>query len=154
MFPKKIDKMGNLLKNIVIIGIIFAIPVIILIPFLLNNNYSILYSMIIIYPNGLLMVAIAIQFLKMFKSLEMNKPFTQKNVDILKKTGFLSFAMSLLWIIDLLIMVFIIKNTYINYIIVLLFLFILFFGVGIALWTLSLLWLQATEYKEENDLTI
>lgn len=154
MFPKKIDKMGNLLKNIVIIGIIFAIPVIILIPFLLNNNYSILYSMIIIYPNGLLMVAIAIQFLKMFKSLEMNKPFTHKNVDILKKTGFLSFAMSLLWIIDLLIMVFVIKNTYINYIIVLLFLFILFFGVGIALWTLSLLWLQATKYKEENDLTI
>ena len=149
MFPKKIDKMGNLLKNIVIIGIIFAVPVITLIPFLLNNNYSILYSMIIIYPNGLLMVAIAIQFLKMFKSLEMNKPFTHKNVDILKKTGFLSFAMSLLWI-----MVFIIKNTYINYIIVLLFLFILFFGVGIALWTLSLLWLQATEYKEENDLTI
>ena len=79
---------------------------------------------------------------------------SSKNVDILKKTGFLSFAMSFLWIIDLLIMVFIIKNTYINYIIVLLFLFILFFGVGIALWTLSLLWLQATEYKEENDLTI
>lgn len=154
MFPKEIDKMGNILKNIVIIGIVFAIPVIILIPFLLNNNYSIFYSMMIVYPNGLLMIAIAIQFLKMFKSLEKNQPFTLQNVDILKKTGFLSFIMSVLWIIDLLIMLFIIKNTYINYIIVLLFLFILFFGVGIALWTLSLLFSQATKYKEENDLTI
>ena len=76
------------------------------------------------------------------------------SINILKKTGFLSFIMSGLWIIDLLIMMFIIKNTYINYIIVLLFLFILFLGVGIALWTLSLLFSQATKYKEENDLTI
>ena len=154
MFPKEIDKMGNFLKIIVIIGIVFSIPVIILIPFLLSNNYSILYSMLIVYPNGLLMIGIAIQFLKMFRSLEKNQPFTLDNVNILKKTGFLSFIMSGLWIIDLLIIIFIIKNTYINYIIVLLFLFILFFGVGIALWTLSLLFLQATKYKEENDLTI
>ena len=154
MFPKEIDKMGNFLKILVIIGIVFSIPVIILIPFLLSNNYSILYSMLIVYPNGLLMIGIAIQFLKMFRSLEKNQPFTLDNVNILKKTGFLSFIMSWLWIIDLLIMIFIIKNTYINYIIVLLFLFILFFGVGIALWTLSLLFLQATKYKEENDLTI
>ena len=154
MFPKEIDKMGNFLKILVIIGIVFSIPVIILIPFLLSNNYSILYSMLIVYPNGLLMIGIAIQFLKMFRSLEKNQPFTLDNVNILKKTGFLSFIMSGLWIIDLLIMIFIIKNTYINYIIVLLFLFILFFGVGIALWTLSLLFLQATKYKEENDLTI
>jgi len=154
MFPKEIDKMGNILKIIVIIGIIFSIPTIILIPFLLSNNYSAFYSMLIVYPNGLLMIGIAIQFLKMFRSLEKNQPFTQDNVNILKKTGFLSFIMSGLWIIDLLIMLFIIKNTYINYIIVLLFLFILFLGVGIALWTLSLLFMQATKYKEENDLTI
>ncbi len=154
MFPKEIDKMGNILKIIVIIGIVFSIPTIILIPFLLSNNYSVFYSMLIVYPNGLLMIGIAIQFLKMFRSLEKNQPFTQDNVNILKKTGFLSFIMSGLWIIDLLIMLFIIKNTYINYIIVLLFLFILFLGVGIALWTLSLLFMQATKYKEENDLTI
>ena len=154
MFPKEIDKMGNILKIIVIIGIIFSIPTIILIPFLLSNNYSGFYSMLIVYPNGLLMIDIAIQFLRMFRSLEKNQPFTQDNVNILKKTGFLSFIMSGLWIIDLLIMMFIIKNTYINYIIVLLFLFILFLGVGIALWTLSLLFSQATKYKEENDLTI
>ena len=74
--------------------------------------------------------------------------------NILRRTGYLSFAMSVLWLIDLLIMTLIIHNTYVNYILVLLFLIILFFGVGIALWTLSLLLHQATEYKEENDLTI
>ncbi len=154
MFPKKIDEMGKILKIIVIIGIIISIPIIILTPFILSNNYSVLYSMMIVYPNGLLMILIAYQFLKMFKSLEKNKPFTNENVIILKNTGYLSFIMSLLWIIDLLIMVFLIHNTYINYILVLLFLFVLFFGVGVALWTLSLLLHQATEYKEENDLTI
>jgi len=154
MFPKEINKMGELLKSIVIIGIVLAIPSIVLVPFLLSNNYSVIYSMLIVYPNGALMIAIAYQFLKMFDSLKKNNPFNKENVQILKKTGYLSFTMSILWILDLLLMVFVIHNTYVNYIIVLLFLFILFFGVGIALWTLSLLLQQATEYKEENDLTI
>ena len=154
MFPKEINKMGELLKSIVIIGIVLAIPSIVLVPFLLSNNYSVIYSMLIVYPNGSLMIAIAYQFLKMFDSLKKNNPFNKENVQILKKTGYLSFTMSILWILDLLLMVFVIHNTYVNYIIVLLFLFILFFGVGIALWTLSLLLQQATEYKEENDLTI
>ena len=154
MFPKEIDKMGKILKMVVIIGIVLAIPIIILTPFILSNNYSVLYSMMIVYPNGCLMIAIAYQFLKMFASLEKNKPFTNENVRILQKTGYLSFIMSILWMIDLIIMVFLIHNTYINYILVLVFLFVLFFGVGVALWTLSLLLHQATEYKEENDLTI
>lgn len=154
MFPKDIVKMGKILKIIVIVGIVLAIPSIILVPFLLSNNYSVIYSMLIVYPNGLLMLAIAYEFLKMFDSLEKKEPFTMKNVTILRRTGYLSYAMSVLWLIDLLIMILVIHNTYINYILVLLFLIILFLGVGIALWTLSLLLHQATEYKEENDLTI
>ena len=154
MFPKDIEKMGKLLKVIVIVGIVLAIPSIILVPFLLSNNYSIIYSMLIVYPNGGLMLAIAYQFLKMFRSLEKNQPFTMENVKILRRTGNLSYIMSALWLVDLLVMVLGIGNTYINYILVLIFLCVLFFGVGIALWTLSLLLHQATEYKEENDLTI
>ena len=154
MFPVEIDKMGKILKIIVIVGIVLSIPSMILVPFLLSNNYSVIYSMLIIYPNGCLMIAIAFQFLKMFSSLEKKEPFTMENVKILRRTGNLSYIMSALWLIDLLIMTLVIHNTYINYILVLLFLMILFFGVGIALWTLSLLLHQATEYKEENDLTI
>jgi hypothetical protein len=110
--------------------------------------------MLIVYPNGGLMLGISYQFYKMFDSLEKKEPFTMKNVKILQTTGYLSFIMSALWLLDLLLMILVIHNTYINYILVLLFLMILFFGVGIALWTLSLLLHQATEYKEENDLTI
>ena len=51
-------------------------------------------------------------------------------------------------------MIFIIGNTYVNYIIVLIFITGLFLGVSIALYILSELFRQATDYKQENDLTI
>ena len=146
--------LGRILRITLIIILILSIPTIIVLPFLLNHNYSIIYSMLIIYPNGLLMLGIMYNFIKLFKSLEINNPFNYDNVIVLKNTGNISFIMSILWIIDLLIMIFLIRNTYINYIIVLVFLFLLFFGVGIALYLLCLLFKQATDYKIENDLTI
>ncbi len=154
MFIIEIDKMGKLLKKIVWIGMLLAIPCIVGIPFILKHNSNMIYSMLIVYPNGCMMLKIAYEFYKMFDSLEKKQPFTIQNVNLLRKTGCLSYGMSVLWIIDLGILIFLIKNTYIDYIIILIFLSILFFGVGIALWTLSLLLQQATEYKEENDLTI
>ena len=146
--------LGRILRITLIIILILSIPTIIVLPFLLNHNYSIIYSMLIIYPNGLLMLGIMYNFIKLFKSLEINNPFNYDNVKVLKNTGNISFIMSILWIIDLLIMILLIRNTYINYIIVLVFLFLLFFGVGIALYLLCLLFKQATDYKIENDLTI
>ena len=77
-----------------------------------------------------------------------------ENVSILKKTGKISLIMSILWLFDLIFMMIIIHNFHINYILVLLFLIVLFFGVFIALYILAELMRQATEYKEENDLTI
>ena len=100
------------------------------------------------------MLGIIYQFIKLFKSLEDNKPFTTKNVNILKRTSIISLTISILWLIDLFFMIFIMKNTYVNYIIVIVFLSALFFGVAIALYILKELILQATRYKEENDLTI
>lgn len=150
----KQNRLGKILKVILIISLILVVPLIIISPLLLNHTRKIIYSMFIIYPNGTLMMLIVFEFIRLFKSLEENKPFTFKNVKILKETGLISLIMSILWIIDLLFMIFIINNSYINYIIVLLFLFILFFGVSIALYILSELIKQATIYKEENDLTI
>ena len=146
--------LGNILKIILIIGFVIAIPIIIISPFILEHTSKSIYSMFIIYPNGIFMLAITFQFIRLFQSLEDNMPFTLKNVSLLKKTGILSLIMSILWIIDLLFMIFIIKNTYINYVIILIFLAVLFFGVAVALYILSELLRQATEYKEENDLTI
>ena len=148
------NKLGKLLKTLLIIGTILAIPFIAISPMFLNHTSKRLYSMFIIYPNGLLMVLIAVQFIKLFKSLEVGNPFTYENVKILKITSITSLIMSILWFIDLLFMIFIIGNTYVNYIIVLIFLTVLFLGVSIALYILSELFSQATNYKQENDLTI
>lgn len=150
----KQSKLGGILKAILIIVLILGIPLVFISPLFLNNTSKIMYSMFIIYPNGILMLLIVYEFIKLFKSLEENNPFTFNNTKILKETSLISLIMSILWIVDLLFMIFIMNNTYINYIIVLLFLFILFFGVSVALYILSELIKQATIYKEENDLTI
>ncbi len=146
--------LGKFLRILLIVGFVISIPVIITSPFLLNHTRSRIYSMFIIYPNGVLMLGIIYQFITLFKSLEKNNPFTYENVNILKVTGVISFIMSILWLIDLLFMILIIRNTYVNYIIVLVFLTVLFFGVAVALYILSELIKQATNYKQENDLTI
>ena len=146
--------LGKILKIILIIGFIIAIPSTIISPMLLHHTRNSIYSAFIIYPNGLLMLGIIYEFVKLFKSLEDNKPFTSKNVKILKNTSIISLTMSILWILDLLFMIIIMKNTYVNYIIVMSFLSLLFFGVAIALYILAQLFNQATQYKEENDLTI
>lgn len=146
--------LGKVVKVILILGFVISIPMIIVSPMLLHHTRNSVYSALIIYPNGILMLGIIYQFIKLFKSLENNKPFTLDNVSILKRTSLISFAMSILWIVDLLLMIFVMKNTYVNYIIVILFLSLLFFGVFIALYILAELMLQATKYKEENDLTI
>lgn len=147
-------KIGIILKLVLIIGLVVAIPFVIISPFWLEHTRSVIYSMFIIYPNSLLMIGITIQFIKLFQSLEKNNPFNYENVQTLKKGSIISLAMSILWVIDLLFMIFMIGNTYINYIIVLVFLAVLFLGVAIALYILSELFRQATDYKEENDLTI
>ena len=59
-----------------------------------------------------------------------------------------------LLIIDLLYMIFLVKSEDIFVLLVMVFMIILFIGVAIAFYILSELIKQATEYKNENDLTI
>jgi len=148
------QKVGKIIKIILIVGMIISIPIMGIIPFLLKHNISLIHSMLIIYPNGILILGIIWEFVKLFKSLEMNNPFNRDNVKILKDAGTISYIMSVLWFIDLLDLLLIIKNYYINYILVLAFLVLLFIAIGISLYILSALFKQATDYKEENDLTI
>lgn len=146
--------LGRFLKIFLIFLFIFMIPGIILSPFLLHHTRKLIYSMFIIYPNGILLLGIVFEFIKLFKSLEDSNPFNYKNVKTLNQTSLISFIISVLWFIDLLFMIFMIKNYYINYIIVLVFLSFLFLGVSISLYILAELFKNATIYKEENDLTI
>ena len=148
------QKVGKIIKIILIIGMIISIPIMGIIPFLLKHSISLIHSMLIIYPNGILILGIIWEFVKLFKSLEMNNPFNRDDVKILKDAGTISYIMSVLWFIDLLDLLLIIKNYYINYILVLAFLVLLFIAIGISLYILSALFKQATDYKEENDLTI
>jgi len=150
----KLNKIGRILKIILLIGYIIAIPILGYLPFILKNNISLASSMFIIYPNGILMLGVIYNFIKIFNLLEVNKPFSKEVTKCFKTTSIITLVMSIFWIIDLLFMVIVLKNHYINYIIVLIFLAVLFFGVSIALYLLKELFNQAIEYKEENDLTI
>jgi len=148
------EQAGKILKKIIKVAFLVAIPIIIILPFIIKGENNIIFYMSIIYPNSILMLGIMYQFIRLFSSLEKNNPFTIENVNILSTTSKISYSMSLLWIIDLFILLFGIKNNDLNYIIVIIFLSILFFGVGVALWLLSALFQKATVYKEENELTI
>ncbi len=154
MLKMNTEQAGKILKKIIKIAFLVAIPIIIILPFIIKGENNIIFYMSIIYPNSILMLGIMYQFIRLFSSLEKNNPFTIDNVKILSNTSKISYSMSLLWIIDLFILLFGIKNNDLNYIIVIIFLSILFFGVGVALWLLSALFQKATVYKEENELTI
>ena len=144
-------KIGKILKIILIICTILFIPIVIIIPYTIK---AIVFSNFIIYPNSIIMLLIDIQFIKLFKSLEEDNPFCKNNILILRRASIYSFIMTIFWIIDSLILYFLCNCTYINYYIVIAFLIVLFFGVGVALYILSKLFSKAYTYKEENDLTI
>ena len=146
--------LGKFLKIFLIFLFIFMIPGITLSPFFLQHTRKVIYSMFIIYPNGILLLCIVYKFIKLFRSLEDSNPFSFYNVKTLNQTSLISFIISVLWFIDLIFMIFVIKNFYVNYVIVLIFLSLLFLGVSISLYILAELFKKATVYKEENDLTI
>ena len=124
-------------------------------PFVLNKlGLNLGASMYVIYPNGIILLMITHKFINLFDSLRLNKPFCEKNVKLLKATGIISFIGSVLWLIDFLYEIILAGSEDIVSNCTLLFLSILFLGVSIALYILSELFRQATEYKKENDLTI
>ena len=69
------EKMGEILTIILRIGVIVFIPILIAIPFLLENNISLFHTILIIYLNGVLMLGIAHQFIKLFQSLKKKESF-------------------------------------------------------------------------------
>ena len=108
----------------------------------------------VIYPNGIALLVIAYQFIGLFDSLKNNNPFCMENVKRLEIAGKASIVESLLWVVDLLYEIILVKYFDIVILLVLIFMVALFIGLAIALYILSELFKQATEYKEENELTI
>lgn len=108
----------------------------------------------VIYPNGIALLAIVYQFIGLFDSLKNNNPFCMENVKRMKYAGIAALVEAILWGIDLIYEIVFAKSQELLFIAILIFLFILFIGVAIALYMLSELFKQATEYKTENELTI
>lgn len=146
---------GNILKIFLQMCFYGGIIVLIVLPFVFNALGLTLHSsMYVIYPNGIVMLLITYQFIKLFNSLKNNKPFSEENIKIQRKTAKLTIVESVLWLLDFLYALILVKYEDLIIILGLAFLSVLFFGVSIALYILSELFRKAYEYKEENDLTI
>ena len=132
-----------------------GIIILIALPFVLSQyGYNLRASMYVIYPNGIVLLIITHNFIKLFNSLRLNTPFCSENVKILKVTGIVSLIGSLLWLIDFLYEIILAKSFDIIFNSTLVFLSVLFLGVSIALYIIAELMKQATKYKQENELTI
>lgn len=146
---------GKFLKVFLQIGFWSGIIILIALPIVLGIfGYSMGASMFVIYPNGIILLMITHYFIKLFNSLRLNNPFCSENVKILKTTGIISCVGAILWLFIFLYEVFLAKSSDIIFNSTLIFLTILFLGVSIALYIIAELMKQATEYKQENELTI
>ena len=140
-----------LLKISIVIGVILLLCLWKILE-VLNIKFDLL--VFLIYPSGILFLMLVYQFIKLFKLLKIENPFSIIMVKYLKETMWISFIIGIIILIALLLSIFVYPTYTIAVKISLTFFTILFIGVGIALYLLSELFKQATEYKEENDLTI
>lgn len=140
-----------LLKISIVIGVILLLCLWKILE-VLNIKFDLL--VFLIYPSGIVFLMLVYQFIKLFKLLKIENPFSMIMVKYLKETMWISFIIGIIILIALLLSIFVYPTYTIAVKISLTFFTILFIGVGIALYLLSELFKQATEYKEENDLTI
>ena len=94
------------------------------------------------------------KFIELFESLKKNEPFCENNVEILKSAGIVAGVGATCWFLDLMYEILLVKVFDIIVVVILVFLFILYLGVSIALYILSELFREAVQYKKENELTI
>lgn len=146
--------LGNILKILLQFVLVLGILILISFPIILRfTNISINPNIILFYPNAICLLLIIYQFIGLFDSLKNNNPFCENTVKRLKKSEKISGITSVIWFLDILYEVIFVRNLN-PYILILVFLFILFVGVTIALFLLAELFNKAIEYKNENDLTI
>ena len=94
---------GNILKKFLQICFCLGIVVVIIIPFALQQlGLNIKISAIIAYPNGIILLIIMHNFIKLFDSIKNNNPFCEENIQILKWTSIVSLVGAILWLIDIL----------------------------------------------------
>lgn len=135
------------LKIIFVVGILIYITL----PILLNwyveifnpiLNYA--AALIILYASGIPALIIVYKFIKIFKTLKQDNPFTLENVRHLNVISICSLIISIEYVIGIFFIVSVFE-------IILIAVFII---VWLGAYILAELLRKAVEYKEENDLTI
>lgn len=139
--------LGSILKVLLEIAFVLIIIMMIAVPFKIKK-------IIVFYPNIICLLVIIYAFIKLFDTLKKEEPFckdTIKNINIAKIA---SATASVIWAMQTLYEIILVKYPDLLSVFILAFMFILFLGVSIALYILKELFIKATNYKEENDLTI
>ena len=139
--------LGNILK--VLLEIVFVLVVIMMIMVLFKTTKILLF-----YPNIICLLIIMYAFIGLFDSLKKEEPFCKTTVKKINIAKIASAICSIVWLIQAMYEIFLVKDAEAMSILILVFMFILFLGVAIALYILKELFIKATNYKEENDLTI
>ena len=121
---------GKILKFFLQIGFYVGIVFLIILPFILNKmGFNLKSCMFVLYPNGILLLLMIHKCIELFNYLK-------------------------IYIFNFIYEIIFMKSTDTIFYGILVFLCALFLGISIALFILSELFRQATEYKKENDLTI
>lgn len=145
---------GSLLKILLWIGMIIGgMALLFLCPMFYWLDIKFDWFLLMIYPCGVCFFIFMYQFIGLFQMLEMNSPFCRKTISYLNKSMWLSYIISGLIFVALIFMICGYSYT-LAVKCCILFIGVLFFGVGIALFILKELFREAIDYKEENDLTI
>lgn len=152
---KKLKRVGKIIKIVLEIFSIIGI-LILLFLYSITKVIGIHYDLFIIfiYPCGVCFLYLVYEFIKLFDSLENNKPFCKDNIKRFKISMHLSFIISLLILIALVICNYVYNYYSLQLKVALIFMSFLFFCFSVCFYVLSELFRQANKYKEENDLTI
>lgn len=101
-------------------------------------------QLILLYVSGVPALVIIYQFIKLFDSLEKETPFIKENAKHLKIASYSSFLISIEYLVGLM--------AFTSVFAIIISAVFMIAGLGLAI--LSELFVQAVNYKEENDLTI
>lgn len=155
MKVKGINGIGNILKIILQISLVLGVIFLVCLYWIVKKvNLDFNWFIACIYPCGISFLVLVYQFIGLFDSLKEENPFCRENSKRMNISMISSLIISIFILIGLLLTIFVYDVYTLELKVALSFLVILFFGVSIALYILKELFIEAIEYKEENDLTI
>ncbi len=139
--------LGSILK--IVLEIAFSLICVMMIAIAFKTT-----KIFIFYPNIICMLVIMYAFIGLFDTLKKEETFCKKTIKRINLAKTASAICSVVWGIQAIYEIILVKYPDPLSVFILFFMFILFFGVAIALYILKELFIKAKNYKEENELTI